>query len=373
MPSFIERIILKILHFFMKFLPMQKKIIFMSSRSSMPSKDAAMLISELRRTHKDYLVGHLCVPASRSFGYFAHMCTQTLMLSTSQIIITDSVIFPVGMFRPRKNMFIVQIPPYTGTFKKHDLTLLDCPGGYTRRQARSVHLHRGYDLILASGEGAAKEMSQAYGYNENKIAIHPLPRIELLKRKSYGKMMRERIFAAYPHLRDGRNIVYCPTLRKDQKEYYRESKQMIDLLRAHSDINVIVKNHPSSKMDVLERGVITDHKFTTFEMLFAADAVISDYSDIIFDAAVLRKSIYLYDYDLKEFSAAHPLYKISAAELPGPLCETPEAIEKAVMEGSFDFNKLDRFLDHNVYTGCEKETEELASFIFDSAAKKRST
>jgi len=370
MPSFFERVIMKIIYFFMKFMPTQRKIVFMSSRSSKPSKDASMLIAELRRQRPDYLVGHMCVPENKSFSYFLHMLSQMVMLATSEIIITDSVIYPLNLLKHKPWLLVVYIPPYTGTIKKHDLSAVGTSSDYTPSQIRSLHLHRGYDFIIVNGEGSIDEAAAAYGYPREKILVHPIPKVELLKNKSYAKKMKERIFAAYPKLRQGKNILYCPTFRTNQKEHNAESKALFDALCAHEDINIIVKNHPNSNMDILTKGPIIDHKFTTFEMLFVADAIITDYSNLVFDASVLKKPIYLYAYDLDKFAADHPFNLDYRRDMPGPVCTTPAEVEKAIACETYDYTRLYSFLKKYIYTGGSEETTRLAEFILTESRRK---
>ncbi|MCI2062740.1 MAG: CDP-glycerol glycerophosphotransferase family protein [Eubacteriaceae bacterium] len=370
MPSFLERVIMKIVYFFMKFMPTQKKIVFMSSRSTKPSKDASMLIAELRRQRPDYLVGHMCVPENKSFSYFLHIFSQMAMLATSEIIITDSVIYPINVLRHKPWILIVYIPPYTGTIKKHDLSAVDTPSGYTSSQVRSLHLHRGYDFVTVNGEGGIDEAAAAYGYPKDKILVHPVPKVELLKNKSYGKKMKERIFAAYPKLREGKNILYCPTLRTNQKEHNIESKALFNALCAHEGINIIVKNHPNSNMDILTKGPIIDHKFTTFEMLFVADAIITDYSNMVFDASVLKKPIYLYAYDLDRFAAEHPFSLDYKKDMPGPVCRTAAEVEEAITCDTYNYDRLYGFLNKYIDTGGSEETTRLAEFILAESKRK---
>ena len=138
-------------------------------------------------------------------------------------------------------LLVVYIPPYTGTIKKHDLSAVGTSSDYTPSQIRSLHLHRGYDFIIVNGEGSIDEAAAAYGYPREKILVHPIPKVELLKNKSYAKKMKERIFAAYPKLRQGKNILYCPTFRTNQKEHNAESKALFDALCAHEMAEFIVE------------------------------------------------------------------------------------------------------------------------------------
>ena len=129
--------------------------------------------------------------------------------------------------------------------------------------------------------------------------------------------------------------------------------------------NLIIKVHPLTDLNgFYDKRVIKDTLFSSFDMLFAADAVISDYSCIIYEAAVLRKPIYLYAYDYDEYMADRDIYMDYPAEMPGPICADACSLIAAIKDGSYDYDRLETFLNKYVFMGSDHETEDIVDFIF---------
>ena len=80
-------------------------------------------------------------------------------------------------------------------------------------------MHRNYDYIFASSEAYKPHLAAGFDADPSIIKTLALPRVELLKSKEYGEKKRAEISAKYPDLDNGRkNIVYCPTFRREENE-----------------------------------------------------------------------------------------------------------------------------------------------------------
>ena len=153
-------------------------------------------------------------------------------------------------------------------------------------------MHHGYSYVLCAGEGYRDHLAQGFNVDPSIIKIYPLPRVELLQDKEYIKKKRAEILRAYPMLAsDRKNIVYVPTFRKAEDEDFDYALADLAAALDADRYNLIVKAHPLSlyhgqKFDT-KGDFITCDEFTSMDMLLVADAVISDYSCIIYAAAVL--------------------------------------------------------------------------------------
>jgi len=99
-------------------------------------------------------------------------------------------------------------------------------------------------------------------------------------------------------------------------------------------------------------------------MLCVANAVISDYSCIIYEAAVLKKPLYFYTYDYAQYMSKRDIYIDYKKEMPGPICDTATELAQALSAKYYDYVKLEQFLNRYVeVTG--NETENIVNLIFD--------
>jgi CDP-ribitol ribitolphosphotransferase len=193
-------------------------------------------------------------------------------------------------------------------------------------------MHRNYTAIIAGGEGIRPVFAEAFSCPMDKVAAVGLPRMDYLlgeqtaaKRKNAGAA----ILAKYPQLASGRtNILFAPTFRKkaDKANSERQLQDLMNRLPAQTS-NCIISLHPLSGLThsvAVQRdsfsasvgaaapaGAATSSSAQTpilhipgikgIDLLEIADYVITDYSAIAFEAALLRKKVLFYVPDIAEY------------------------------------------------------------------------
>lgn len=363
-------IVLNFIYSIFKLLPQRKKISVMSRQSDSPSMDILLLKDTISRMHPDYSVVVLCRKLENSpagaIKYSFHILRQMYHFATSKAVILDSYCISASILHHRKGLLIIQMWHSIGTMKKFGYSILDKPEGSSSKTARLMKMHANYDFILAAGDGYKSHLAEGFSYPQSRIVTLPLPRVQLLKSEEYARKIRDRIFAEYPMMKDKKNIVYVPTFRKIDDDGLTKALEALCDCVDYEKYNLIIKVHPLTDLNgFYDNRVIKDTLFSSFDMLFAADAVISDYSCIIYEAAVLRKPIYLYAYDYDEYMADRDIYMDYPAEMPGPICADACSLIAAIKDGSYDYDRLETFLNKYVFMGSDHETEDIVDFIFD--------
>lgn len=355
----------------LKLLPVQKKVLFLSRQSNQPSLDFRMLAEKIEELHPDYRCVMLCKfiePGLASkIGYCFHMLRQEYHLATSRVVVLDSYSILTSCLHHKKSLLVIQMWHSVGTMKKFGYSILDKPEGSSSVVAHAMHMHENYDYMLASAEAYKPHLAEGFNQPVSKIMTLALPRVELLKSAEYKEKTRKKIFERYPELDDNKkNIVYAPTFRKEAREQepFREALESLASAIDHEKYNLILKLHPLAAQTVSAPGAITDTEFSTFDMFFAADAVISDYSCAIYEAAVLDLPLYFYAYDLDEYLSIRDIYMDYRNEVPGPICRTASELADA-LEEPYDMERLRAFTNKYVSPENHDETRRIADFIFD--------
>lgn len=354
----------------LKLLPQKNKVIIMSRQSNSPSLDITMLEDKLHQLHPDYQVVVLCKLLGPSMGdkikYFVHMFVQMYHLATAKIVVLDSYCITASILNHRDSLKIFQMWHSIGTMKKFGYSILDKPEGSSSKIAHLMKMHRNYDYILAAGDGYRNHLAEGFNYPPEKIVTLPLPRVEVLKDREYCRKKKEEILSVYPELKDRKNIVYVPTFRKlNDYEFLCALKNLCNSVD-YSKYNLIIKAHPLTDLSGFDGGkAIRDTRFSSFDMLFISDMVISDYSCIMYEAAILGKPIYLYTYDYDEYMETRDIYMDFDAEVPGPICQNAVSLLTEISNNSYDYSKLERFLNKYVYMGSSHETEDIINFMFE--------
>jgi len=129
-------------------------------------------------------------------------------------------------------------------------------------------------------------------------------------------------------------VLYVPTFRT-----YDEYK-IDELIQAfeESDYKLIIKIHPRMK-------IIVDKKYTydavtSLELLSIADVVISDYSAISIEAAILNRPVLLYIYDEERYNKIEGINTNLYEDLKGYVFKESEALVHTINKGNYDRNVL---------------------------------
>lgn len=361
------RVILNFIYSILKFLPQQDKILFLSRQSNNPSIDILALKDEFLKEHPTFEAVVLCKTLDgnifKKIGYCFHMLRQMYHLATAKIVVLDSYAILVSLLNHRKSLLVVQMWHSVGTMKKFAYSILDKPEGSSSKLAYAMHMHENYDYILCAGEGYADHLAEGFNYSKDKIVILPLPRVELLQNKEFANKKTQAIYNKYPELKEKKNIVYVPTFRKDADEHSRfleEVEALKDEFKKYNtDYNLIIKAHPLS-------GVSTKYdEFSSFDMLFIADYVISDYSCIIYEAAILHKPLFFYTYDYENYVSKRDIYMDYPNEIPGPMYDNSCDLLNAITSNNYDIDKQEQFLSKYVSWDRPYIIKDIVNFLWE--------
>lgn len=354
----------RVIYFFLKLLPTQKKVVMISRQANEINLDFKLLGNELE---KKYKVVYLCKALESGINarwlekikYGLHTLKQMFHLSTSQVCILDSYSPTVSILRHKKNLTVMQIWHSIGTMKKFGYEILDMQEGSKEKTAKLMHMHENYDIIIAASAAYKEHLAKGFNYPVEKVIIKTLPRVDMLLSDKYAKEKRKLILNKYPNLKEKKTILYCPTFRKDEEKL---AKAILDLAKNidYSQYNLVIKLHPLSKIQFDVPQAILDRTFSTFEMLFVADMVISDYSCIIYEAGLRGIPLYFYNFDMNDYTIKRGL-NIDYKELPGYTRSNAKALIET-LELKYDYQYLKKFI--NKYVTNQKDcTKKLVQLV----------
>lgn len=296
----ILKFFLKIVYFFMKLLPTNnKKVVFISRQSDKITLDFQMINEKIIEEEQKIKTVFLCNRIKNDLlGYMRYIfitLRQMYHLATSKVCVIDSYCLPVCILKHKKTLTILQIWHSIGKIKKSGYQTLDSKCGRNKEIAELLCMHKNYTNIIAGGTAFNKFYVEGFNCNENIILNYGLPRIDYLISKE--DELKNEIYKKYPVLKNKKIIYYTPTFRTYNvngidnliKEYRKYKK----------DIILIVREHPNQKIEIKDKSIMRCYEFSSVELLAIADYVITDYSSISLEAAILNKKIlfYLYDYD----------------------------------------------------------------------------
>ncbi|MGO2745823.1 CDP-glycerol glycerophosphotransferase family protein [Microbacterium sp.] len=206
------------------------------------------------------------------------------------------------------------------------------PGFDPRRMAAVVKESRRWDVLLAQNPYSERILKKAYAFFGKPIWTDGYPRNDMLVTGD-GAATR----AALGIGTDERVLLYAPTWRDDRSE-------MVDfvdpqLLAEQADAVVLVRGHSRTLKpgkDTSGARVIDVTGFPeTAQLLLIADALITDYSSVMFDYSVTGKPMFFLVPDLEHYRGQlRGFYFDLDKRAPGPLVKTQDELVAAVLDSS---------------------------------------
>ena len=270
-------------------------------------------------------------------------------LASSKVILIDDYIRSVYEIRKRKDNYLIQVWHACGAFKAFGFSRLSREGCWSQ-DSRS---HRTYDYCLVSSRKVAKHYAEAFGMNVDKVIATGVPRTDIFFDEAHKREIRAKILSTYPMLKDKKVILFAPTFRGSSKKegnypHYRfDYKKIFESFG--DEYRIIIKHHPHvNNKPVIEdeykdRVIDLSKNEELNELLFVTDILITDYSSVIFEAALLDIPMLFYAFDLDEYISRRGFYCEYISFIPGKLVENMDEIIDALMVGDFEADKIIEF------------------------------
>lgn len=369
------RIFLQMIYQLLKLLPVKDKVVLISRQSDEPSVDFVLLRDEINRESPATVVAVLCKTLDGGVNstfrhrlrYMLHMFYQLYHLATAKVVILDTYCIVVSLLKHRKSLQVIQMWHSMGTMKLFGYTAVGTKEGSSIKVAENMHMHENYTYFIAASPNYKEHLAKGFRCDADKCFISPLPRYDLLKSAEYKKKKRREIFSLYPELDNKKMILYCPTFRKDETLMQKAIDGLADHLP--EGCCLVAKLHPLSKSILKRERVYTAQEFSSFEMLFVADCVISDYSCIIYEAGILGLPLYFYAFDLEEYLFNRGMAINYIDEMPGVISGDPAVIMSAISKNEYDTEKIRGFTDKYIEP-TENATKKIVQFALKAGEIK---
>lgn len=369
------RVFLNAIYAIFKCFPEKQRILMLSRQANTPSYEFKMIHDEVKKLDENVEVKYLCKTMGRSVdgktyallgqavSYGISMLKQMYYLATSKVALLDSYIPAVSLLNHKKSLTIIQMWHSMGTMKLFGWAILGNEEGSSVKMAEAMRMHANYDYYFASSPAYQSHLARGFNCDERKAKIFPLPRYDLLTSKEYKEEKRKTIFKQYPQVKNNKIILYCPTFRKDETEMLNALENLCSSVP--DDFYLIVKLHPLSKIHpsfTTKKNVLVDTTFSTMDMLFIADYVISDYSCVIYEAAILGIPLYFYNFDYGTYVGNRGFAIDYENELPGVISKDPQVILNAIQQNQYDKEELRNFANRYVVPR-KHATRDIAEFL----------
>jgi CDP-ribitol ribitolphosphotransferase len=179
-----------------------------------------------------------------------------------------------------------------------------------------------------------------------------IPRTDALFDDARMAAVSHAIRTRYAIPSDRRTILYAPTFRGESVAK-ATSGALLDLRAMHAQLGedhvVLLRLHPfvreSHVLDADLAGFVIDvsdyHDMN--ELLPLADILVTDYSSVMYEFALLRRPIVFFAPDIADYDGERGFYFDYHTGVPGPVFENSAALASFVRAGIFDLERVDAF------------------------------
>ena len=339
---------------------MEDMVLILSRQGDEPTIDIRLIQEEL--SSRGIKCKVLCKTLNKNIlsaiSYCIHMLVQMYYISRSRVIVLDGYCILVSNLKKKKGQKVVQIWHALGAVKKFGWQNVGMLDGNGETISSIMNLHGNYDYVIAPSDITAKYFSKAFNTPLSRIERYALPRVDYLKDGIVSS-----ILDSYPVLNNGKvNVLYAPTFRRGRSVKVYDVINNFDFEK----YNLILKKHWLDKSDYSQfkgKGLIIDDKFSGMEWLKVCDKVITDYSAIVFEAAVLERDIYLYLQDIDTYNKYSGInMDFSKEPIAGYVCYSSDKL-CSLLDSKYNKNAVKEFKNKYIDVNSVCCTKDLVDFI----------
>ena len=270
-------------------------------------------------------------------------------LAKSKYIFLNDNFLAIAFMNFNKDSKIFQLWHAPGAFKKFAASSSD----NKEEIAVIAKASKKTDYLFITSENIKGFYRDAFRIDENKIKSFGIPRTDYYFEDKNIKKLRENFDERYPIAKNKKIILYAPTFRDNEEDNnvfnYLDlekfnnalSEEYVIALRLHPKINQFFKGDIDTKADFID---VSDYKKEQ-ELMLISDLLITDYSSIMIEFALLNKPIIFFTYDYDRYlTKDRGFYYDFESKVPGDIVKTDDELIKLIKEGSYNTEKHNSFL-----------------------------
>lgn len=287
-------------------------------------------------------------------------------LATSKYWISNSHINP--NLKPKKDTIYLQTWHAAGAFKKFGLDIIE---DRSRDKEDWIIDSTHWNKLICSSDRVSDIYAAAFDVQKDIIVSTGLPRNDVLFDEKRVNQVRADFRIKYGI--EKKIVLYAPTFRDGERF---NLNMQLDILKKqlNEEYNILIKLHPnnSKELKISDEYRNFAYNFTEYnetqELLMVADILITDYSSIIFDYAILKRPMIFYAYDLDKYkNETRGFYYEYEEFVPGPIAYSTQEVISHIKNIEYDSkryeNKSYEFAKEFNYPFDGKATERVAKLL----------
>jgi len=258
----------------------------------------------------------------------------------------------------------------------NDMKVVRMPGTTTPQYKRNFHMETSrWDYLVSPNHYSSEIFESAFWMDEERVLEIGYPRNDLLvthaNHEEFISKIRENV-----NIPKGKKVLmYAPTWRDDEfikkGQYLFELKinlenlyesigdEYVILLRMHYLISnaIDLSGYENFAIDVSDYDDIS-------ELYLITDALITDYSSVMFDYGILKRPQFFFAYDIEKYDKdLRGFYLDYANDLPGPIFDDPFDLADSLKDIDLIKESYQDKIDEFYERFCSLEQGESSKYI----------
>ncbi len=305
-------------------------------------------------------------------GALRFITLDAFRLGRAKYIFLNDNFMALAYAKPNRETRIVQLWHGMGAFKKFGFDIEVEPKVRRREAAQAERLTH----VACSSVGVKEIYAGAFGVSPDKVYPVGAPNGDFYFSAENRKIAKDTLLELFPELEDKYIVLYAPTFREDTANdedilKHFNAERIKRAVNANlgpdkpKDIEILVRLHPQvhESAQVKNAFDVTDYPFVN-ELCAVSDMLITDYSSICMDFALMKKPIVFYAYDLDYYKGARDFYFDYETYVPGPVAKTEDELIFAIKDArKAPSPKLPEFRKFNFDEPDGRATERLLEIV----------
>ncbi len=344
----------------------ENKVIFMENGNS-PSPSSAYIAKTIKKQNL-YKVCYegLKIRQVSFVEYYENALRFIENLATAKAVFLSTANDLLSQFDVRKETKVIQLWHGVGVFKKVGYSTVDNKHfGKSAEEREEYYQYRNYSYVTIPALEQSWIFEESMRIDKESGIIVPVgvSRTDVFYDDNYIQSNFKKLYKKFPQMEGKKILFYGPTFRGAVANAQAPDRLDVDVLgEALSDEYVlIIKHHGLSKNvpEIPEKWKNTfafdlgkDKVLSIEGLLAVSDVLITDYSSIAFEFAIMEKPIVFFAYDLEDYIDKRGMYYDYDEITPGPVCKTNEEMVDYILHLDERFDKEEMAAFKQKYVGC---------------------
>lgn len=291
-------------------------------------------------------------------------------LATSKYVFLDDNFFPMAFMNFNSKSTVVQLWHAPGAFKKFGAS-----SGDENEVKMLKKISNKTDYLIVSSDCIIDSYSEAFQINKDKTKPLGLPRSDYFFENNNVDNLRQDFDNKYPQAKGKKLVLYAPTFRDNDK--YNNVLDFLNLDDFNSELGedyiLLLRLHPKKFLPITDSNLnyidCTGFK-NSEELLLISDILITDYSSIMIEFAILNKPIIFFTFDYDDYmSKDRGFYFDFKNTVPGVIVDNSKDLINSIKNEDFNKDKIQPFLETQFNELNGQASKRVVDFLLNNEVK----